>query len=147
MTSTTFDPELRARLERAADRDRPPAPWLYLAHGLLLGLALATWPLGPVIFAGAVAAVIAVILVVEHRLHHRHGVPRGDHLPAEVRRPFVVWMILLVVVVSVPVSLAPTTGSEAPALVAAVLGAVVAGVGGPLADRSMRRAAARALDG
>ncbi len=145
MDTTTSDPDLRSRLERAADPDRPPSPWLYLAYGLLLGLAMVTWLFGPVVWTLAVAALIAVILGVEHRLHHRHGVPRADQLPGRVRRPLISWMILLVVVVSVPTSLAPSTGSDAPALVAAVLGGLVAGVGGPIADARMRRAAAREL--
>ena len=129
-------------LERYADPDRPPAPWMFPLAGVAAGAAVALvwilpglWGLGVILLVGAAG------LGFDGWLARRHGVPRLYQLPAEVRQGQVVLAVGIPVAVLSPLVLAGAlewVSTEVGAVVAGVAVAVVVGVGGPITDRRAR---------
>ena len=129
-------------LERYADPDRPPAPWMYPLAGIAAGTAIALvgilsglWGLGVVLLVGAAG------LGFDGWLAGRYGLPRLHQLPPEVRQGQVVLIVGIPVAVLAPVLLAGAlawVSTEVGALVAGVAVAVLVGVGGPITDRRAR---------
>lgn len=129
-------------LERYADPDRPPAPWMFPLAGIAAGTAIALvgilpglWGLGVVLLVGAAG------LGFDGWLARRHGLPRLYQLPPEVRQGQVVLIVGIPVVVFAPLLLAGAlewVSTEVGAVVAGVAVAVVVGVGGPITDRRAR---------
>ena len=129
-------------IERYADPDRPPAPWMFPVTGVAAGAAVALvwilpglWGLGVVLLVGAAG------LGVDGWLARHYGLPRLYQLPPEVRRGQVVLAVGVPVAVLVPLLLAGAlawVSTEVGAVVAGVAVAVLVGVGGPITDRRAR---------
>lgn len=145
MTNPHTCTERRRHLRRAADPTRPPSRLTYLAVAAALGVAIASQAiLG---LAGMVALCVLVVggvLVLEHRWHHLHGVPRTRQLPREVARPQQRLVMAVVLAAVVPLTTLMATTAE-PSVVAPVTAGVAAAavlaIGGPLADRRSRQLA------
>jgi hypothetical protein len=69
------------QLERYADRSRPPAPWVYVVTGIVLGVAIALFGVLPGAWGALLVAVVAAAGVGHDRwLVQRHGVPKLSDL-------------------------------------------------------------------
>lgn len=138
------------RLERYADRSRPPAPWMYVVTGVVLGVAITLFGVLPSGWGALLVAVVAAAGVGHDRwLLHRHGVPKLWDLPVPVRREQQTLIIVAAVVGLGPLLLSPLVAGfnlSAGAAVSGVAVALILAIGGPFVDRRARRTAAELLD-
>ena len=138
------------RLQRYADRSRPPAPWVYVVTGVVLGVAISLFGILPGIWAALLVAVVAAAGVGYDRwLLQHHGVPKLRDLPAAVRREQQALIIVAAVVGSGPLlltSLVAGLDLIAGAATSGLAVAVLLGIGGPILDRRARCTAAELLE-
>ena len=131
-----------ATLRRFADRDRPPAPWVYPVAGIGLGGAVALAGILPLLWGfGLVALAVAAGLGYDRWLARSQGLPPLRELPSVVRRGQATLVMGAAAVVMVPLVIAGVLGWVSLPAATAVAGvgiAVVLGVGGPIVDRRAR---------
>jgi hypothetical protein len=138
-----------AVLSRYADRDRPPARWLYPVAGVVLGGAVALIGVLPAPWGAALVALAAAAgLGVDVWLSRRHGIPQLRQLPASVRREQIGLIVATgVAALAMPLLAGFLDGLTVPAafLLAGVVLALGLGVWGPIVDRRARRRARELL--
>lgn len=132
-------------LSHYADRNRPPARWLYPVAGVVIGGAVALLGVVPVPFGvGLVALAVAAGLGVDVWLSRRHRVPPLRQLPASVRREQIALIVAMgVVAFAAPVLAGLVDGLtlRSAFILAGVVLALGLGLGGPVVDQRARRRA------